>query len=144
MGRDLSAITGIGPTTAQALKLHGFQRVDDVATASVAALASVPGFGALRSARVIAAASALLGAAPGDAGLVATVNASESTDKQDKSRKDKAKAKKAKAKKGKGKKAKKAKKGKGKGKKSGGKSAKSSGKKSKRDRKGAKAGKRKR
>lgn len=104
----LTQISGIGPATADVLTSNGFDSVQAIANATVAALSRVPGFGPARAAVVIGAAKAAL----------SVPEASEPTPSAKKDGKTKKKKdKKGKKGKGKKKKDKKGKKGKGKQKK---------------------------
>lgn len=60
MKPTLTDITGIGPSTAQDLADGGIRTVDDLANASASAICAVPGFGAIRAARIKAAAAELI------------------------------------------------------------------------------------
>lgn len=60
MNSDLTQVTGIGPAAAAILKTHGFQTIEDLASASAANIMVVPGFGESRASQVIASAKAIL------------------------------------------------------------------------------------
>jgi len=60
MKPTLTDITGIGPSTAKDLADGGIRTVDDLANASASAICAVPGFGAIRAARIKAAAAELI------------------------------------------------------------------------------------
>lgn len=53
---QLTSIPGVGPATARALAESGFSTIQQLANASQAQLAKVPGFGTVRAGAVIAAA----------------------------------------------------------------------------------------
>ena len=106
MSTPITAIPGIGASTAELLANHGFKSAESIASTSVENLSLVPGFGEIRSANTIKAA----------AGLLATENPQEKakkekvkkektkkekTGKKDKKNKDKKDKKKKKDKKGK-------------------------------------------
>lgn len=106
MSTPITAIPGIGASTADLLANHGFKSAESIASTSVENLSLVPGFGEIRSANTIKAA----------AGLLATENPQEKakkekvkkektkkekTGKKDKKNKDKKDKKKKKDKKGK-------------------------------------------
>ena len=101
MSTPITAIPGIGASTADLLANHGFKSAESIAATSVENLSLVPGFGEIRSANTIKAA----------AGLLATENPQEKakkekvkkekTGKKDKKNKDKKDKKKKKDKKGK-------------------------------------------
>ena len=57
---NITDISGIGDSTAQQLKTHGIDSVEDVAQASIAQLAAVPGIGANRAAALKRSAIQLL------------------------------------------------------------------------------------
>lgn len=54
-------IKGIGPASAKSIAESGFDTVEKIAAATPAELATAPGIGEARAARLIAAAQALLG-----------------------------------------------------------------------------------
>ena len=96
MSTPITAIPGIGASTADLLANHGFKSAESIAATSVENLSLVPGFGEIRSANTIKAA----------AGLIATAKPQEKakkekTGKKDKKIKDKKDKKKKKDKKGK-------------------------------------------
>ena len=57
---NITDISGIGDTTAQQMKAHGFDSVEAVAQATVEQLVAVPGIGAARAAALKESASRLL------------------------------------------------------------------------------------
>ena len=63
MAMMLTKVKDIGPVAAAALAKHGISSVEALASLSPAQLGEVPGFGSLRSQRVIAAARSLLATA---------------------------------------------------------------------------------
>ena len=64
---NITDISGIGDATAQRMKAHGFESVEDVAQASIERLAAVPGIGEVRAAALRDSARGLLPeAAAGD------------------------------------------------------------------------------
>ena len=99
MSTPITAIPGIGASTAELLANHGFKSAESIASTSVENLSLVPGFGEIRSANTIKAAAGLLG----------TENPQEKAkkekpgkkDKKNKDKKDKKKKKDKKGKKGK-------------------------------------------
>ena len=64
MSTPITEITGIGPSTAATLSEHGFHSAEDIATTTVDALCSVPGFGPIKAKASIAAAQSLAPAKP--------------------------------------------------------------------------------
>ena len=96
MSTPITAIPGIGASTAELLANHGFKSAESIASTSVENLSLVPGFGEIRSANTIKAAACFL----------ATDNPQqkakkEKTGKKDNKNKDKKDKKKKKDKKGK-------------------------------------------
>ena len=94
----LTRVKDIGPVAAEALAEHGIASVEVLASLSASQLSEVPGFGALRAERVIAAARSLLGTvemaglAPGEkAGPRQNRKKSAAAGKKDKKSKDKKK-----------------------------------------------------
>jgi len=79
---DITKISGIGPSTAEVLKQHGFSSAEDIAGAPVERVAEVPGFGPARAGRVQAAARALLEGAATAPSESATVTESPRADEQ--------------------------------------------------------------
>jgi hypothetical protein len=63
MAMMLTKVKDIGPVAAATLAKHGINSVEALASLSPAQLGEVPGFGSLRSGRVIAAAKSLLATA---------------------------------------------------------------------------------
>ena len=59
MGKTITDIPGIGPSTAEVLAKNGFKTLQQIAGSTVEKLAAVPGFGMIRAARVIKLANAL-------------------------------------------------------------------------------------
>ena len=57
---NITDVSGIGDATAQQLKTHGFDSVEDVAQASIEQLAAVPGIGEGRAAALRESARGLL------------------------------------------------------------------------------------
>lgn len=100
MNSDITQITGIGPAAAAVLKTHGFQTIEDLASASPAKIMAVPGFGESRANQVITSAKAILSGADGTKATRATkTKAAEETKKKKgkgKKKKDKSKSKKKK------------------------------------------------
>ncbi len=64
MKPSLTAVRGIGRSTADVLAEHGIHSVADLAAAKSEAIAAIPGFGPARAAEVIKAASTLLASGP--------------------------------------------------------------------------------
>ncbi|MDH3856878.1 MAG: helix-hairpin-helix domain-containing protein, partial [Gammaproteobacteria bacterium] len=62
MTTAITDIQGIGPSTGKILIKHGFKTAEGIAGAAVDKLAQVPGFGKVRSAKVIAAAKRIVSA----------------------------------------------------------------------------------
>ena len=85
MSTPITAIPGIGASTAELLANHGFKSAESIASTSVENLSLVPGFGEIRSANTIKAA----------AGLLATENPQEKA-KKEKLKKEKLKKEKTK------------------------------------------------
>ena len=104
MTSDLTQVTGIGPAAAAILKTHGFQTIEDLASASPANIMVVPGFGESRANQVITSAKAILSGSGGtNAAKSAKKESAEDTKKKKgKKKKDKSKKKKEKSKKKKG------------------------------------------
>jgi hypothetical protein len=68
MESALTTIPGIGSSTAKILMEHGFKSLPEIAAATIAQVAAVPGFSTIRAGRIIKAANNLLSAsADGDA-----------------------------------------------------------------------------
>jgi len=68
METAITTIPGIGPSTAKILMEHGFKSLPEIAAATIAQVAAVPGFSTIRAGRIIKAANNLLSAqADGDA-----------------------------------------------------------------------------
>ncbi len=66
---EITEIKGLGPATAKVFAKGGFSTVGDIARATVADLATVPGVGEVRASSLIGAARAMLGdASPSSAG----------------------------------------------------------------------------
>ncbi len=96
---EIVEITGIGPTLATACAEAGFLRVDEIASAAPAELATVPGIGEIRAVVLINAAQLLLnGAEDPKAESTTRVKAKkikkQAKTKSEKSKKDKKKQKK--------------------------------------------------
>ena len=64
MPTPVTAIPGIGPSTADLLGKHGFTSAESIAETSVEKLSLVPGFGEIRAANTIKAAADAVGAEP--------------------------------------------------------------------------------
>ena len=106
MSTPITAIPGIGASTADLLANHGFKSAESIASTSVENLSLVPGFGEIRSANTIKAAAGLLGTEnPQEKAKKEKVKKEktekEKTGKKDKKNKDKKDKKKKKDKKGK-------------------------------------------
>lgn len=113
MPTPVTAISGIGPATAELLANHGFKTAESIAKTTTEKLSLVPGFGEIRSANTIKAAQESLGAVgeePAAATKPETKAKPEKAMKKDKKKKDKKNKKKDKKKKDKKKKGKKDKK----------------------------------
>jgi Holliday junction resolvasome RuvABC DNA-binding subunit len=123
--KSLESVKGIGPYLAKGLAAHGLSSPKALATAAPAEVASIPGIGPARAARLVLAAQAFLAAVPEEPVTPAEAAAddppkeSKKAQKKDNKKKgDKKKSKSKKAKKsdkksgGKSKKKKKSKKGK--------------------------------
>jgi hypothetical protein len=101
MSTPITAIPGIGASTADLLANHGFKSAESIAATSVENLSLVPGFGEIRSANTIKAAADLLGTTPLQGKVKKEKVKKENTGKKDKKNKDKKKKKDKKDKKGK-------------------------------------------
>jgi transcription termination factor NusA len=56
MPTDLTHVRGIGPAAAETIKQHGIVSAEDLASADIADIVEIPGFGESRASEVIAAA----------------------------------------------------------------------------------------
>jgi NAD-dependent DNA ligase len=117
MGKTISDIPGIGPSTAEVMAKNGYKTVQQIAETTAEKLGGVPGFGMIRATRVIKLANEVLTAPVTATSPPAKTRArpkratpkpaaAGETEKQDK-KKDKKKGKKKDKKKGKSKKGKK-------------------------------------
>ena len=101
MSTPITAIPGIGASTADLLANHGFKSAESIATTSVENLSLVPGFGEIRAANTIKAAAGLLATETPQEKAKKEKVKKEMTGKKDKKNKDKKDKKKKKDKKGK-------------------------------------------
>ena len=108
MRTPLSQIKGIGASTAKTLMTAGIKTAEDLASASIAQIAAVPGFGETRAQRVKEAAAAAIGSK--ESAPVEPVAVEGKPVEQEKQKKKKDKKKDKSKKKGKDKKKKKGKK----------------------------------
>ena len=96
MPTPVTAISGIGPATAELLANHGFKTAESIANTTTEKLSLVPGFGEIRSANTIKAAIEAVGAEPAAEKPKTTKKKPEAKAKKEKPEKNKKKDKKKK------------------------------------------------
>ena len=94
MPTPVTAISGIGPATAELLANHGFKTAESIANTTTEKLSLVPGFGEIRSADTIKAAIEAVGAEPAAEKPKTTKKKPEAKAKKEKPEKNKKKDKK--------------------------------------------------